>query len=134
MRFLRAIALGYDTGPRVTMTLGAEPYESSSHRSTHSIATTLGATAAAACAAGLNAQQMRWVLNYAAEQASGIALWNRDPDHIEKPVDFGGGPARNGVISAMVVQSGWTGLDDVFSGLNNFFLAFAPEADPMGLV
>ena len=70
MHFLRAVTLGYDVGPRVTMTLGAEPYENSSHRSTHSIATTFGAAAAAGCAAGLNAQQMRWLLNYAAEQSS----------------------------------------------------------------
>ena len=131
---LRAVALGYDVGTRVTMTLGAEPYENSSHRSTHSIATTFGASAAAACAASLNAQQMRWVLNYAAEQASGIALWNRDPDHIEKAFDFAGGPARNGVTAALVVQSGWTGVDDVFSGPNNFFLAFGPNANPEGLV
>ena len=131
---LRAVALGYDVGTRVTMTLGAEPYENSSHRSTHSIATTFGASAAAACAASLSARQMRWVLNYAAEQASGIALWNRDPDHIEKAFDFAGGPARNGVTAAMVVQSGWTGVDDVFSGPNNFFLAFGPDANPEGLV
>jgi 2-methylcitrate dehydratase PrpD len=133
-QFLRAVTLGYDVGPRVTMTLGAEPYENSSHRSTHSIATTFGAAAAAGCAASLNAQQMRWVLNYAAEQSSGLASWNLDPDHIEKAFDFAGGSARNGVTAAMVVHSGWTGLDDVFSGPNNFFLAFAPQADPMGLI
>lgn len=131
---LRAMALGYDVGTRVTMTLGAEPYEDSSHRSTHSIATTFGASAAAACAASLTAQQMRWVLNYAGEQASGIALWNRDPDHIEKGFDFAGGPARNGVTAALVVQSGWTGVDDVFSGPNNFFLDFGPNANPEGLI
>lgn len=133
-RFLRAITLGYDVGTRVTMTLGAEPYEASSHRSTHSICPTFGASAAAACAAGLNAQQMRWVLNYAAEQASGLTLWNRDPDHIEKAFDFAGGPARNGVTAAMVVQSGWTGVNDVFSGPHNFFLAFNPQADPKGMI
>jgi 2-methylcitrate dehydratase PrpD len=132
-RFLRSVALGYDVGTRITMTLGAEPYENSSHRSTHSIATTFGGAAAAACAAGLTARQMRWVLNYAAEQSSGLALWNRDPDHIEKAFDFAGGPARDGVTSALVVQSGWTGLDDVFSGPNNFFLAFAPDANPAGI-
>jgi 2-methylcitrate dehydratase PrpD len=132
--FLRSVALGYDVGTRVTMTLGAEPYENSSHRSTHSIATTFGASAAAGCAAGLSTQQMRWLLNYAAEQASGIALWNRDPDHIEKAFDFAGGPARNGLTSALVVHSGWTGVDDVFSGPNNFFLAFGPDANPLGLV
>jgi 2-methylcitrate dehydratase PrpD len=133
-QFLRAVTLGYDVGPRVTMTLGAEPYESSSHRSTHSIATTFGAAAAAGCAASLNTQQMRWLLNYAAEQSSGLASWNLDPDHIEKAFDFAGAPARNGVTAAMVVHSGWTGLGDVFSGPNNFFLAFAPQADRMGLV
>ena len=133
-RFLRCVALGYDVGTRVTMTLGAGPYESSSHRSTHSIATTFGAAAAAACAADLSAQQMRWVLNYAAEQSSGIALWNRDPDHIEKAFDFAGGPARNGVTAAMVVNSGWTGVDDVFAGSNNFFLAFNPSSNPEGLI
>jgi len=66
-QFLRAVTLGYDVGPRVTMTLGAEPYEHDSHRSTHSIATDFGAAAAAGCAADLNAQQMRWVLDYAAQ-------------------------------------------------------------------
>jgi len=131
--FLRCVALGYDVGTRITMTLGAEPYESASHRSTHSIAATFGAAAAAGCAAGLTAQQMRWVLNYAAEQSSGLANWNRDPDHIEKAFDFGGGAARDGVTSALVVQSGWTGLDDVFSGPHNFFLAFAPDANPAGI-
>ncbi|MGH9691130.1 MAG: MmgE/PrpD family protein [Candidatus Acidiferrales bacterium] len=132
--FLRAVTLGYDVGTRVTMTLGAEPYENSSHRSTHSIATTFGASAAAGCAANLSDQQMRWLLNYAAEQSSGLALWNRDPDHIEKAFDFAGGPARNGLTGALVVHSGWTGVDDVFSGPNNFFLAFGPDADPMGLI
>lgn len=132
--FLRAVALGYDVGTRVTMTLGAEAYEATSHRSTHSICPTFGASAAAACAASLSAQQMRWVLNYAAEQASGLTLWNRDPDHIEKAFDFAGGPARNGVTAAMVVQSGWTGVNDVFSGPHNFFLAFASQGGPEGMI
>ncbi|HVB99541.1 MAG TPA: MmgE/PrpD family protein [Candidatus Dormibacteraeota bacterium] len=134
MHFLRAVTLGYDVGPRVTMTLGGEPYEFSSHHSTHSISNTFGASAAAACAAGLTARQMRWVLNYAAEQASGLALWGRSPRHVEKAFDFAGGPARDGVTAAMVVESGWTGIDDVFSGPNNFFLAFGPDADPEGLI
>jgi 2-methylcitrate dehydratase PrpD len=133
-RFLRSVALGYDVGTRVTMTLGAEPYENESHRSTHQISPTFGASAAAACAAGLSAQQMRWVLNYAGEQAGGLGLWSRDPDHIEKGFDFAGSPARNGVMGAMAVNSGWTGVDDVFSGPNNFFLAFNPQANPEGLI
>jgi 2-methylcitrate dehydratase PrpD len=115
-QFLRAVTLGYDVGPRVTMTLGAEPYEHDSHRSTHSIATDFGAAAAAGCAADLNAQQMRWVLDYAAQQSSGLANWAQDRDHIVKAFNFAGMGARNGVTAALVVQSGWTGVDDIFSG------------------
>jgi 2-methylcitrate dehydratase PrpD len=132
--FVRAVTLGYDVGPRVTMTLGAEPYEHDSHRSTHSIATDFGAAAAAGCAADLNGQQMRWLLDYAAQQSSGLANWPQDRDHIVKAFNFAGMGARNGVTAALVVQSGWTGVDDIFSGADNFFLAYAPQADPAGLV
>ena len=133
-QFLRAVALGYDVGPRVTMTLGAEPYEHDSHRSTHSIATNFGSAAAAACAANLNPQQMRWVIDYSAQQSSGLANWAQDKDHIVKAFNFAGMGARNGVTAALVVHSGWTGVDDILSGADNFFLAYAPQADPAGLV
>jgi 2-methylcitrate dehydratase PrpD len=128
-RFLRAVALGYDVGPRVTMALGGLPYQMTSHRSNHSIANTFGATAAAACAAGLNSDQMRWALSYAAQQASGITTWQRDTQHVEKSLVFGGMPARNGVTTALLIKAGGTGVDDVFSGPDNFFQAFGPTAN-----
>src|ERR1041385_7069059 len=78
---------------------------------------------------GLNVQQMRWLLSYAAQQASGLASWQRDTDHIEKSFDFGGMAARNGVTAALLVQAGGTGVDDVFSGADNFFQAFLPKND-----
>jgi 2-methylcitrate dehydratase PrpD len=133
-QFLRAVTLGYDIGSRVTMTLGGQKFEAESHWSTHSIAPLFGAAAAASCAAGLNAQQMRWMLGYTAHQASGLGLWNRDTEHIQKAFHFGGMSARSGVTSALLVQSGWTGVDDVFSGEDNFFLAYNPHADPSGLI
>jgi len=126
-RFLRAVALGYDIGPRVTITLGKLQYMVESHRSTHSLSGTFGSAAAAACAAGLNAQQMRWLLSYTAQQAGGLASWQRDTDHIEKSFDFGGMPARNGVTSALLVQAGGTGVDDILSGADNFLQAFVPK-------
>ena len=132
--FLRAVALGYDIGPRVTMTLGGLRYQEESHRSTHSISGTFGAGAAAGCAAGLNAQQMRWILDYCSQQASGIVAWQRDTDHIEKSLVFAGMPARNGVSAALLIQLGGTGVADVFSGADNFLLAFSPKADPAGLI
>src|ERR1035438_2903408 len=41
-RFLRAVALGYDVGPRVTLTLGALSWQMETHRSSHSIAEDFG--------------------------------------------------------------------------------------------
>jgi 2-methylcitrate dehydratase PrpD len=132
--FLRAIVLGYDVGTRVVLTMGGAPVQTEEHRSTHSIVGIFGAAAAAASAANLTPQQMRWVLDYSAQQASGIAAWQRDTQHIEKGFVYAGMPARGGVTSALLVDAGWTGVDDIFSGSDNFFLAYAPQANPMGLV
>jgi 2-methylcitrate dehydratase PrpD len=133
-QMLRAVVLGYDIGPRVLMTLGGLQFQTETHRSAHSIANTFGAAAAAGCCAGLNEQQMCWLLDYASQQASGIAAWQRDTQHIEKSFVFGGAPARNGVNAALVVHLGATGVDDIFSGSDNFLLASAPQADPAGLI
>jgi 2-methylcitrate dehydratase PrpD len=133
-RFLRAVTLGYDIGTRVVLAMGGAAISYESSLSTHSIAGNFGAAAAAACAASLEAQQMRWVLDYAAQQSSGIRAWQRDSDHIEKAFVFAGMPARNGVTAALVVRTGWNGVDDIFSGADNFFAAYAPKADPGRLV
>src|ERR1700739_1473836 len=131
---LRAVTLGYDIGPRVVMAMGGAAFSYESSLSTHSIAGTFGAAAAAGSAAGLDARQMRWLLDYTAQQSSGIAAWRRDTDHIEKAFVFGGMPARSGFPAAGLVRAGWTGIDDVFSGPDNFLLASAPDADPARLV
>src|SRR2546425_8742698 len=133
-RVLRAVALGYDIGTRVTMTLGGFPFQMETHRSSHNFANNFGAAAAAGCAAGLTSQQMRWLLDYSAQQASGVAAWQRDTEHVEKSLVFGGMPARNGVTNALLVSLGGTGVDDIMSGDDNFLLANAPKADPAGLV
>jgi 2-methylcitrate dehydratase PrpD len=134
MHFLRAVALGYDVGPRVTMALGGVDFRNDSRRSTHSIAGTFGAAAAAGCAASLTATQMRWLLDYASQESSGFAVWERDVDHIEKGFVFAGMPARNGVTAAMLVKSGFTGVDDVFSGADNYFQVNAPKGSPAKLI
>jgi 2-methylcitrate dehydratase PrpD len=127
--FLRAVALGYDVGPRITMCLGGPALPREMHLSSHSIAGAFGAAAAAGSAAALDAQGMRWLLDYTAQQSSGIAAWQRDSDHIEKAFVFGGMPARSGVTSALLVRAGWTGIDDILSGPDNFLLAHGPNAD-----
>jgi 2-methylcitrate dehydratase PrpD len=131
-RFVQAVALGYDIGTRMTMTLG--PDFQKAHRSTHAVAGGFGTAAAAGCCAGLSEQQMRWLMDYTAQQSAGIASWQRDRDHIEKAFVFAGMSARNGVNAALLVQAGWTGVDDVLSGADNFFAAYGPQADPNKLV
>ena len=139
-QFLRAVTLGYDVGTRVTMSMGGPAYEALTHRSTHGTVAVFGAGAAAGCAAGLNAQQSRFLLDYSAQQVSGFGAWKRDDVHMEKAFLFGGKPAAGAVTAAMLIRSGFTGVEDIFFGPDNFFEAFAPrekgvtQADPSQLV
>jgi 2-methylcitrate dehydratase PrpD len=124
--FLRAVTLGYDLGMRAMKTVLGRTVIAD----THNVVGTFGAAAAAGCAASLNPQQMRWLIDYAAQQAgAGFAVWQRDPEHMEKAFMFGTMGARNGVTAALLIQSGFTGLNDVFSGSDNFFQAYAPKAE-----
>jgi 2-methylcitrate dehydratase PrpD len=104
-RFLRAVVLGYDIGPRMTISFGAVKFRNTSRKSTHAIAGIFGSAAAAGCAAGLTAQQMRWLLDDTAQQSS-----------------------------ALLQHAGFNGIDDILSGADNYFLAYAPDANPQELV
>jgi 2-methylcitrate dehydratase PrpD len=131
MHYIRAVALGYDIGLRALKTVGDGPFV----RDTHNLVGTFGSTAATGCVAGLSAQQMRWLLDYAAQQGgAGIGSWRRDTDHIEKGFVFAGMGARNGVNGALMVQSGWTGVSDILAGPDNFVQSYAPKADPAILI
>ncbi|PYS36424.1 MAG: MmgE/PrpD family protein [Acidobacteria bacterium] len=132
MHFVRAVTLGYDVGARMLIALRPGVFDT--HKSTHSIGGVFGAAAAAGCAASLNPQEMRWLIDYTAQQSSGIAAWSRDTDHIEKGFAFGGMPARSGVTSALLVHSGWTGVNDILSGDDNFLLANTPHNDASALI
>ena len=126
---LRAVALGYDVCCRLTQSLNALQFRADGH-STHSFGPTFGAAAAAGSLAGLGERAVRHLLSYAAQQASGISCWMRDEEHIEKAFDFGGMPARNGVAAAAMVAHGFTGVEDVFSGERNFFVAYGRTPEP----
>jgi 2-methylcitrate dehydratase PrpD len=130
---LRAVALGYDIGCRLTQSLDAYRFREDGH-STHSFGPMFGAAAAAAALAGLKELQVRYALSYTAQQASGISCWMRDEEHIEKAFDFGGMPARNGVAAAAMVAHGFTGVEDVFAGERSFFVAYGRKPDPAALV
>lgn len=125
---LRAVALGYDVGARVNMALGGVKFLNAAH-SSHTFGALFGGAAAAGALVRLDAKRMRFLLAYAAQQASGISCWMRDPDHIEKAFDFGGMPARNAVYAAALVEQGFTGVEDVFSGPRNFWIAYDGHVD-----
>jgi 2-methylcitrate dehydratase PrpD len=131
--FLRAVALGYDVGARLNLSLGYATPNTATH-STHSLGTAFGAAVAAAALLRFTPEQVRHVLSYAAQQASGCPYWHRDSEHVEKAFDFGGMGARNGVAGAMMVAAGMSGVEDAFSGVGNFFFAFAQKPQPQVLV
>jgi 2-methylcitrate dehydratase PrpD len=129
---VRAVALGYDVGCRLTLSLDPYQFREDGH-STHSFGSMFGAAAAAGALAGLRARQVRHLLSFTAQQASGVSCWMRDGEHIEKAFDFGGMPARNGVTAATMVAQGFTGVDDVFAGERSFFVAYGRKPDPAAL-
>ncbi|HKY09220.1 MAG TPA: MmgE/PrpD family protein [Candidatus Binatia bacterium] len=117
---LRAVILGYDIGFRFHQAF--EP------RST-SFGATFGCAAAAGTLAELDDLRLRYLISYAAQQASGSRAWVGDDDHIEKAFDYAGMPARNGVTAALLVQSGFTGNRDVLEGDQGIVKTYAP-CDP----
>ena len=121
--FLRAVALGYDVGTRMTMSLDALAFREEGH-STHSFGPTFGAAAAAGSLARCDYGRSLHLLSYAGQQASGVGAWLSDREHVEKAFDFGGMPARNGVTAAIFVSLGFTATDDIFTGPRNFYQAY----------
>ena len=122
-QLLRAVALGYDVGSRLSISLHAHDFREAGH-STHSFGPMFGAAAAAGALARLNYAQCRYLLSYTVQQASGVSCWMRDEEHIEKAFDFGGMPARNGTAAAAMVSHGFTGVEDALSGERNFYVAY----------
>jgi len=133
VELLRAVALGYDACCRFLMALGPD-HVRATHRSAEGTSATFGAAAAAASLARLDEKGMRYVLSYAAQQVSGLWSWTRDNEHVEKAFDFGGMGARNGVTAALMVQSGFTGVEDVLDGEHNMMNALSTEPNPEQMV
>ncbi|HEY2037907.1 MAG TPA: MmgE/PrpD family protein, partial [Steroidobacteraceae bacterium] len=88
MEVLRAVTLGYDVGTRLLQSLGGTKHNPAC------MTNTFAATATSAAMLRLSADQVRYALSYAGQQASGIGYWDRDLQHIEKAFDFGGMGAR----------------------------------------
>jgi 2-methylcitrate dehydratase PrpD len=131
--FLRAVALGYDVGCRLTMALNAQEFREEGH-ATHSFGPMFGAAAAAGALARLDPTDCRYLVAYTCQQAAGVGSWTRDTEHIEKAFVFGGMSARNGVTAALMVAQGLTGEDDPLSGEHSFFTVYGRNPEPARLV
>jgi 2-methylcitrate dehydratase PrpD len=121
---LRAVILGYDIGFRF--------HQAFQPRST-SFGATFGCAAAAGALAELDTLQTRYLISYAAQQAAGSRAWVGDDEHIEKAFDYAAMPARNGVTAALLVQSEFTGNQDVLEGDQGIVKTYAP-CDPKKLL
>ncbi len=130
---LRAVALGYDLCCRFLMALGPDLVRAN-HRSAEGTSSTMGSVAAAASLARLDETGTHYALSYAAQQVSGLWSWVRDPDHIEKAFDFSGMGSRNGVTAVVMVQNGFTGVRDIFTGRHNVLEALSSKPQPEELV
>jgi 2-methylcitrate dehydratase PrpD len=126
--FLRSVVIGYDIGCRMIMALDRDRLLQGSG-ATPGIGGCFGAAAASAVVARIDKSRIPIVLSYAVQQASGVNTWMRDQEHVEKAFVFGGMPARNGVTAAQLIQFGFTGVPDAFSGPDNFFAAFSSKPD-----
>ena len=126
---IRAVALGYDLCCRWLLALGPN-HVRGTHRSAEGVSATMGAAAAAASMARLDEKGMRYALSYAVQQVSGVWSWERDVEHVEKAFDFAGMGARNGVTAAVMVQLGFTGVEDVLEGEHNALDAHSREPKP----
>jgi 2-methylcitrate dehydratase PrpD len=116
---LRAVILAYDIGFRF--------HQAFAPRST-TFGNTFGCAVAAGTLAQLDALQLRYLISYAAQQASGSRAWVGDDDHIEKAFDYAAMPARNGVTAALLIKSGFTGNRDVLEGDQGIVKTYAPCA------
>jgi 2-methylcitrate dehydratase PrpD len=122
---LNAVILGYDIAARFNKALLAK---------STSVAGTFGAAVAAGTLLDLDSARTRYLLSYAAQQASGSNAWIGDDEHVEKAFDYGGITGRNGVTAALLVKAGFTGNADVFEGDRNYLDEQWPAPDKGELV
>jgi len=122
---LRAMVLGYDICPRINLAMNPPALRRSGHYPV-AFGGVFGAAAAAGALLGLDQQKLRYCLSYAGQQAGGLSLAHRDLEHVQKAFAAAGMNAQNGVAAALMAEQGFTGVDDIFSGEEDFFSTYMP--------
>lgn len=135
MAFLRATVLGYEMTIRLATALGSSMTFKSSSLSSHAYGPLFGAGYAAGSLMGFDAERFAILLNYLAQEASGLTTWRLDQRHTLKSYVFAGMPASNGVKAAALVRSGFTGGGDALNLANrNILDAICPSPRPEALI
>jgi 2-methylcitrate dehydratase PrpD len=131
---LRATILGYEMTVRFARAFGGAMTFKNSSMSSHAYGPLFGAGYAAGALMGFNAHQFMILLNYLAQEASGLTTWRLDERHTLKSYVFGGMPAMNGVKSAAMVRAGFTGGGDALDmNDRNMLDAISPQPRPDAL-
>jgi len=122
---LAAYVLGVEVACRVGNLLVAHFREGADFWHITNTCGVLGAASAAGRLLGLSERQLVWTLAVAGTQASGVReVFGSDckPFHA-------GRAAHNGLLAAMLVQRGFTGTDNIFTGPRGFLGAMAKDYD-----
>jgi 2-methylcitrate dehydratase PrpD len=127
MDFIRAVCAGYDVGPRITEALGAMALNNAG-TSSHAMGAIFGSGACASVLANFDSVQVRRLISYLAHESSGLGCWMAEHDHVQKAYVFGAMGAKNAITATVLVQSGWTGLDEALEGPRTLFQARAQPA------
>jgi len=132
--FIAATVLGYEMTTRFADAIGSAMTFKASSLSSHAYGPLFGAGYAAGALMGFDKAQFMMLLNYLAQEASGLTTWRQDARHTLKSYVFAGMPASNGIKAAALVRSGFTGGGDVLDRLSrNLLDAICPDPKPEAL-
>lgn len=132
---LRSVVLGYEMTIRFARAFGSGMTFKRSSMSSHAYGPLFGAGYAAGSLMGFGAGDFAVLLNYLAQEASGLTTWRLDQRHTLKSYVFAGMPAMNGVKAAALVRAGFTGGGDALDMSDrNMLDAICPSPRPEALV
>jgi 2-methylcitrate dehydratase PrpD len=122
--FLLAVAAGYEAALRIGEAVNASHYRFWHPTGT---ASTFGAAVAASKLLKLDARRMRDALGSAGTQAAG--LWEFNSDGSMSKHLHPGKAAMNGILSAELARSGFTGASRILEGERGFFRSMSVQHD-----
>ena len=131
---LAATVLGYEMTTRFAQAIGSAMTFKASSLSSHAYGPLFGAGYAAGALMRFDEARFMALLNYLAQEASGLTTWRLDERHTLKSYVFAGMPASNGIKAAALVRAGFTGGGDVLDPSNrNLLDAICPQPRPEAL-